>query len=96
MLTYLFIALAVLQVLDIATTLYGLRLQGVREGNKFMAKLMNLFGAEFALLFPKAVVMVAIWTFREHYELWHWLGMIGIYVLIVGNNVRIIMKARKK
>ena len=93
---YLFIVLAVLQVLDVTTTLYVLRKKAGQEGNPVMAKLMEIFGPEFALLCPKVVVMVVIWTFREHYELWYWLVMIGIYVLIVGNNMKFVLKAKKK
>lgn len=94
--THLFIAFAALQVLDMATTLYVLRKKAGREGNPVIAKLMEIFGPEFGLLFPKAAIMVFIWAFRDHYVLWHWLAMIGVYVLIVGNNLKFVLKAKKK
>lgn len=96
MIEYLFIVLLCLQVLDVATTLYVLRKKAGQEGNPFMAKLMEFFGPELGLILPKVVVMIPIWAFREHYETWHWLVMIGIYVLIVGNNLKFVLKAMKK
>lgn len=85
-------ALLVLQVLDLATTLYVLRTGKGAEANPIAKKLMAVFGPEFTVLMVKAALAGAIWTFRDTTPAWAYALLCVMYVVIVGNNLRFVLK----
>lgn len=88
-------ALLALQVADLATTLYVLRRGAGAEGNKLAAWLMARLGPELAAVLIKSAVAAIIWTLRDEFAPWAMAGMIVVYVLIVGNNLRFVMRSTK-
>ena len=86
--------LLALQVLDLATTLYVLRKGTGAEGNPLAQKLMAWFGPELGLALPKILLAMAIWTFRDTTPAWAYAGLCALYVAIVGNNLRFVLRNR--
>lgn len=84
--------LLVLQALDLATTLYVLRKGTGAEGNPLARKLMDVFGPEFGLALPKIALAGAIWTFRDTTPAWAFALLCVMYVVIVANNLRFVLK----
>lgn len=87
-------ALLVLQALDLATTLYVLRKGTGAEGNPLARKLMAWFGPELGLALPKIALAGAIWTFRSTTPAWAFALLCVMYVVIVGNNLRFVLRKR--
>ena len=87
-------ALLVLQALDLATTLYVLRKGTGAEGNPLARKLMAWFGPELGLALPKIALAGAIWTFRSTTQAWAFALLCVMYVVIVGNNLRFVLRKR--
>ena len=87
-------ALLVLQALDLATTLYVLRKGTGAEGNPVARKLMAWFGPELGLALPKIALAGAIWTFRGTTPAWAYALLCVMYVVIVGNNLRFVLRKR--
>ena len=86
-LQYLFVAVVVLNVLDILTTLHGLSI-GKREINPVMSRLMLQFGAAPALIVSKAVFLGLIYWLMADIQI---IGMSIICAMFVGlliNNFR--------
>jgi hypothetical protein len=90
-LVYLLLAL---QVLDLATTLYVLRKGTGAEGNPIAQKLMAWFGPELGLALPKILLAMAIWTFRDTTPAWAYALLCAMYVVIVGNNMRFVLRGK--
>ena len=88
-LIYLLLAL---QVADVATTLYVLRKGKGAEGNPLARKLMAWFGPELGLALPKIALAGAIWTFRDTTPAWAYALLCALYIVIVGNNLRFVLK----
>jgi len=86
--------LLALQVLDLATTLYVLRKGTGAEGNPLAQKLMAWFGPELGLALPKILLAMAIWTFRDTTPAWAYAGLCALYVAIVGNNLRFVLRRK--
>ena len=84
--------LLVLQALDLATTLYVLRKGTGAEANPIARKLMDVFGPEFGLALPKIALAGAIWTFRDTTPAWAFALLCVMYVVIVANNLRFVLK----
>ena len=84
--------LLVLQALDLATTLYVLRKGTGAEGNPLARKLMAFFGPELGLALPKIALAGAIWTFRDTTPAWAYALLCVMYVVIVGNNLRFVLR----
>ena len=91
---HLMIAVIVLQVLDVLTTLYVLRKKAGVETNPIMRKLMDTFGPELGLIAPKVIATFPLWAFRDQTPLWVWLVVIVVFALVVINNLKYVMKAR--
>jgi hypothetical protein len=87
-------ALLVLQALDLATTLYVLRTGKGAEANPIARKLMAVFGPELGLALPKILLAMAIWTFRDTTPAWAFALLCVMYVAIVGNNLRFVLRNR--
>ena len=85
-------ALLVLQALDLATTLYVLRTGKGAEANPIARKLMDFFGPELGLALPKIALAGAIWTFRDTTPAWAFALLCVMYVVIVANNLRFVLK----
>ena len=85
-------ALLVLQVLDLATTLYVLRKGTGAEGNPLARKLMAFFGPELGLALPKIALAGAIWTFRASTPAIVFAGLCVVYVFIVANNLKFALR----
>jgi hypothetical protein len=90
-LVYLLLAL---QVLDLATTLYVLRKGTGAEGNPVARKLMDFFGPELGLALPKILFAMAIWTFRATTPAWAFALLCVMYLVIVGNNLRFVLRGK--
>ena len=86
-------ALLVLQALDLATTLYVLRKGTGAEGNPVARKLMAWFGPELGLALPKIALAGAIWTFRGTTPAWAYALLCVMYVGIVANNMRFVLRS---
>ena len=84
--------LLALQVLDLATTLYVLRTGKGAEANPIACKLMDFFGPELGLALPKIALAGAIWTFRDTTPAWAYALLCVMYVVIVGNNLKFVLK----
>jgi hypothetical protein len=90
-LIYLLLAL---QVADLATTLYVLRKGTGAEGNPVARKLMDFFGPELGLALPKLAFAGAIWTFRATTPAWAFALLCVMYLVIVGNNMRFVLRGK--
>ncbi len=86
--------LLALQVADLATTLYVLRKGTGMEGNPLARKLMDFFGPELGLALPKLALAGAIWTFRATTPAWAFALLCVVYVVIVGNNLRFVLRKK--
>ena len=84
--------LLVLQALDLATTIYVLRKGTGAEANPIARKLMDFFGPELGLALPKIALAGAIWTFRDTTPAWAYALLCVMYVVIVGNNLRFVLR----
>lgn len=84
--------LLALQVADLATTLYVLRTGKGAEANPIARKLMTWFGPELGLALPKIALAGAIWTFRDTTPAWAYAMLCVMYVVIVGNNLRFVLR----
>lgn len=89
---YLFAALIVLQLLDVATTLYGIKRRAV-ESMYFMKNLIAWFDdAETALVLSKSAFVILLCVF---YSDIHWLAFLALnvfYLRIAANNVKVIKR----
>lgn len=88
---HLLYAVLALQVADVASTLYAFR-NGATEANPAMRKLMDALGAVPGLLLPKLVFAVPVWVYRDQFQGWGLGLIIGVYALVVVNNLRIATK----
>ena len=86
--------LLALQVLDLATTLYVLRKGTGAEGNPIARKLMAVFGPEFGLALPKLLIAGVIWTVRDTTPPVVFAGLCAVYIVIVANNLRFVLRNR--
>lgn len=88
--TYLLIALGLLQLADIVTTLKLLG-KGGRELNPFLRWLFEQIGTVPALIAVKSVFMAAVYMARDipQVEWLMWL-LIAFYLLIFWNNMKVI------
>lgn len=84
--------LLVLQVLDALTTLYVLRKGTGVESNPLARKLMEVFGREGAVLLVKAALAGAIWTFRASTPAWAFALLCVVYLYVVANNLRFVLR----
>lgn len=78
----------VLQLLDLATTFYGMH-KGAVEVNPFLKRLPHwaLVVAKFAFIGFILAVPVPMWTYM----------VIGVlYILVIANNVRVIVSLRTR
>jgi hypothetical protein len=89
---FLFTALCVLQLADVATTYYIISRQIGREANPLMAWLIRQFGLAPGLLLPKAAMLVALYLAVLEHGIPHWTlaGLIALYVWVIYNNVGVI------
>ena len=90
-LIYLLLAL---QVADLATTLYVLRKGTGAEANPIAKKLMAVFGPEFGLALPKLLIAGVIWTVRDTTPPVVFAGLCVLYLVIVGNNLRFVLRTK--
>lgn len=87
--------LLTLQAADLATTLYVLRKGTGVEGNPLARKLMAWFGPELGLALPKLALASAIWTFMNIVPAWAFALLCVMYIAIVGNNLRFVLRSKK-
>ena len=87
-------ALLVLQALDLATTLYVLRTGKGAEANPIARKLMDFFGPELGLALPKLLIAGVIWTVRDTTPPIVFAGLCALYLVIVGNNLRFVLRTK--
>jgi len=86
MMTYLLIAFAVLQVLDLYTTSAALKSKTAKEANGLMRPLFDKFGLVPTMVI-KGIVLTIIASLVEQPYL---IGMCLIYIFVVINNFRVI------
>jgi hypothetical protein len=93
----LFLILCGLQLADLVTT-YALIALGIgREANPIARRLMDSIGVMPALVILKAIVIGPPWYFLDQPFMPKLLGiMVGFYVLVVHNNLRIFIKAGRR
>lgn len=89
---FLFAALVVLQLADIATTFYIISRQIGREANPVMAWIIRKCGLAPGLLLPKAAVLTALYLALLEHSMPHWMlaGLIILYGWVIYNNVGVI------
>tara|TARA_R110000868_G_scaffold401925_1_gene677769 strand:- start:329 stop:598 length:270 start_codon:yes stop_codon:yes gene_type:complete len=87
----LFLIVVVLQVADITTTLYGLKI-GLVENNPIMAKMFAIFGPTEGILLSKAVFIGTLYYFEEYFPPAAMWAIVAIYILVVINNFRNLLK----
>ena len=86
------LAFALLQVADVVTTLYALRL-GAQEGNKVLARIFGVVPPGIFLTVYKASL---IWLVLCYQMTTKWLaGFDLLFVLVVYTNLRVIRKQRE-
>ncbi|WP_174875201.1 DUF5658 family protein [Vogesella oryzae] len=90
----LIILLIALQLADILTTVYGLKLVGVREVNGLLAPVMNCMGVLPSLLLFKGLFVALLLIVRPPDSPWLWLLAL-YYAAVIINNCRTIIQARK-
>ena len=88
---HLLYAVLALQVADVLSTLYAFR-NGATEANPAMRKLIEALGTVPGLLLPKIAFAVPVWVYRDQFQEWGLLLIIGVYALVVANNLRIATK----
>lgn len=89
----LMLAFALLQVADVVTTLYALRL-GAQEGNKVLARIFGVVPPGIFLTVYKAGLMWAVLHYQMTTE---WLASFcGLFMLVLHNNLRVIRKQRRR
>ena len=95
---HILILIAVLQVVDIATTVYILRTGIGYEANPIMRKLIEVFGsAPVALIVTKVPLVAALAWAAVHGAVGTealWVGA-AISALVVANNLLVIKRGRK-
>lgn len=85
---HLLYAVLALQVADVASTLYAFR-NGATEANPVMKQLMFQLGTAPGLLLPKLIFAIPVWAYRDQFRDWGLWLIIGVYALVVINNLRI-------
>lgn len=107
--------LVVLNILDIVTTSYAIRMKMAYEGNSVVARVMQWIGTTLGGLLVVKVpgfLMAGMAMFPQFFAALHtptwllvwiadtsttsWWVQIGIYAVVVGNNLRIVMAHWKK
>lgn len=87
----LIIAFILLQVLDVMSTLRILRANG-REINPIMKWVMNQYGREIGLIGFKVIATLIVVRFMMITSTPAAIGFVVLYVLVVGNNLRVMKK----
>lgn len=81
-------ALALVQALDVASTLHAFR-NGAVEANPVMRKLIEALGTVPGLVLPKLVYGGAVWYWRDQLAVEAVLVVCAAYALVIANNLRI-------
>lgn len=87
--TFFFIVLG-LQLLDIASTIYGKKL-GAVEANPLLKKLSTDEVIALKILF-----MGLVFFLQSKINTWAWGVIIGLYVLVLVNNLKVIYERRTR
>lgn len=82
-----------LQVADIWTT-WAILSRGGRELNPLMALLFRKFGFWPSVLTAKFIAIALVLLCLEDVESWELLAVCGVYVLVVGSNLRVLRRCR--
>ena len=85
----LFYIVLVLQVLDLASTFYGKKI-GAVEVNPVLKR----FSAD-EIIAAKVVVLALFFFLHNEIHPWGWGVIIGLYLLVLGNNLRVIYERRR-
>jgi len=88
--------LIILQLADIATTHYALRTGIGREANPVLKRLFDKFGHEVVLIAAKGAFITLLWIWQDYTHVYALVFLCGLYAWVIGNNVNVIRKARKK
>lgn len=94
--SHLLILLAVLQVVDVASTAYAIRRGIGYEANPVMAWLIDRLGLVLGLLLSKVVMLSLLYLYSLTYPLFAAYvlgGMSALYAWIVFGNVRVVLAA---
>ncbi|MBN3003346.1 hypothetical protein JW897_06300 [Chromobacterium alkanivorans] len=91
--TVLIVLAVLLQLLDVATTVYALKRLGARELNGHLARLMARVGVLPALLLTKLALLLGCVLLRPPWPAYALLC--AMYIAIVGNNLYQINKGRQ-
>lgn len=88
--------LILLQLADMVTTHYALKSGIGTEANPVLRKLFDKFGHEPVLLITKAAFIAFLWHFQDLITPLAYGVLLGIYVWVVANNVRVLLQAKKE
>lgn len=88
--TYLLVALVVLQLLDAATTYYAVAKLGLTEANPVVRGAIEKLGLVPALALSKGAVFAVLYLCPM--PLWLYGLLVALYVVVVGNNAYHIKK----
>ncbi|HJV51409.1 MAG TPA: DUF5658 family protein [Noviherbaspirillum sp.] len=101
--SYLFLALAVFQVMDIATTYYIIRKGIGYEANRMIARLIDDMGLLPGLVIPKVLVMIPAYMAVTAPIAVHWAALaqdailaalVLLHIAVVTNNLLVIRRGR--
>lgn len=96
-LTPLLLLLIALQIIDAATTLYGLRSDGAHESNPLMRSLFDRFGDAPVLLITKLAMILAFVIYSDAPHIQALLIAANVlYAGIIVNNFRVLYKLRTR
>lgn len=82
----LFAIVVALQAADVITTNYGLSQSGIWEANPFISLLMSHFGSFWWIPIKVSFVLYLLLILPRIKSVWPWIFVVGIYVVIFGNN----------
>lgn len=88
--------ITLLQVVDIATTVYLLNKAGYAEGNPAIKWLMGRIGKLPALVGAKLLVVAAILVFHNEVQHWGLVVVAAYYAFVCGNNAYHVYKASQR
>lgn len=89
---YLFIAIAVLQIGDIVTTVACIQSGKGQEANGLMAFLIKRLGLVPALVATKAAILSLLWYALPQMPIEILVAMVFLYVWVVINNAQVYYK----
>lgn len=92
--TFLLIAVILLQIADIVSTVYALRNPNVREVNPLLQPLFDKFGALPVLLVVKIMFISFLLIFKDQLSILVLVIMLAGYIYVIVNNINVIKRMK--